>query len=198
VKNAIPIEGRTDVSFLEFALEGLEYYHSTLGRYDFPDQYPIVSDASLPSPVKRAVPQSTIAKVNISTGDDIINFYVSSLKDLCEPGEDPSTYGETVYCDSDLIQLLNERVNLGRYVAESKLQRNPSIVEAIDDEQLISRLRDTEREEKVVMKAKDIAVRYGLNPDVTEKYFRWIIGKTIEVEVEYIKKRKSDFPKNFS
>lgn len=186
IKDAIPIEGRTGISFFEFALEGLENYHTMLGRYNFPDQHPLVTDASS-SPVEREVPQSPIKKVKIDIGEDLIKFYIDSLEELCERGEDPSTYGETVYCDSDLIQLLNERINLGRYVAESKLQSDPSIAEVTDDEQLISKLRNSKREEDVVIKAKDIASRYELNPLVVEKYFRWIIGETIKVEVEYLK-----------
>ena len=35
----VAIAGRDGVSFLQFALEGLEAYHASLVRYAYPDQY---------------------------------------------------------------------------------------------------------------------------------------------------------------
>ena len=40
--NAVPISGRTDTSLLQFAIEGLESYHASLGRFTYPDQYPVL------------------------------------------------------------------------------------------------------------------------------------------------------------
>jgi len=120
-KNALPIKNRKNISFFKFALEGLENYHASLGRYKFPDQYPI-SQPRLITTIKRKIPFSAIIKVKIDFCEEIIKFYLNSLKKFCPLGNDSSTYGETVYCDADIVELLNERINLGRFVAQSKLK----------------------------------------------------------------------------
>ena len=189
--DGIPIEGRSGISFLEFALEDLQNHFAKLGRYKYSDQHPLVSNTTLTTPVTRVAPQSPITKVGIDIKKNVIEFYVNSIREFCEPGEDPSTYGETVYCDSDLIHFLNERINLGRFAAEAKIKSDPSIREITNSEQLVKRIRRLEIEEKVVNDAIVIASRYGLDKPIVEKYFKWIIKETIEVEVAYLKQTNS-------
>lgn len=188
--DAIAIAGRNGISFLEFALEGLEQYHATLGRYNYPDQHPLVSSRLPPTPVTREKMVSPISKVQIDVRTDIISFYVELLHELCQIAEDAPTFGETAYIDADLIELLNERINLGRYVAESKLHTDHTIAEIRDTEPLTKRLREYAREEQVVAKAKESAQRYDLDPNVAEKLFSWIIQETIKVELAYLRKRQ--------
>ncbi len=116
---------------------------------------------------------------------------VSFLGDLCtDHGEDPVSLGETAYCDADLIELTHERINLGRQVAESKLQGDPSVRNLVgDDKMLVPKLRDLGREEQVVARARDVAGRYELSADAAERYMRWIISETIKVEVEYLQRK---------
>jgi len=188
--DAIPIAGRKEISFLEFALEGLEQYHATLGRFNYPDQHPLVISDLPATPVIREKTDSPISKVQIDVRTDIISFYVALLPDLCQDAEDPPTFGETAYIDADLIELLNERINLGRYVAESKLQTDHTIGEIQDPEILTIRLREYAREEQVLAKARESAQRYDLDPLVAEKLFSWIIQETIKVELAYLRKRQ--------
>ena len=188
IKDAISIKNRRNISFLEFALEGLEKYHDTLGRYNFPDQQPIISKPFSRPPVKRIIPQTPIVKVKINIGKEIIRFYINSLKELCKPGDDPTTYGETAYCDADIIQLLNERINLGKYVAQAKLIFNPSLKGIKNRKKLEKKLRNLGREKEVFKKVKIITKRYGLNPKKVEKFFKWIIKETTKIEIEYLQK----------
>ena len=186
----IPIEGRTGLSFFEFALEQLEQYHAALGRYRFPDQYRL-TNISPHTPVQRTrVPTSPIQIVAIELKDEIITYYLTILEDLCEEGDNPTTYGETVYCDADLIVLLHERINIGRFVAESKLQTDPSL-QAIAESQgaLRARLRKPKREQTVIANARKIAFSYNLNQNIVERCFRWLINKTLEVEIHYLQER---------
>ncbi len=160
-----------------------------LGRFNFPDQSPLIISPSQITHVKREIPTSPISKTQIDLKTDKINFYKSVLKELCPEGDDKSTYGETVYCDADLISLVNERINLGRFVAESKLQSNPSIKDVISDkEKLVKELRHPQREKKVLKRARKVASRYELDPKFIEKFFTWIIDETIKVEVDYLQK----------
>lgn len=187
--NAISIAGSIGISFLEFALEGLERYHATLGRYDYPDQHPLISMHLPPTLVAREKPVSPISKVQIDVRREIVAFYVGLLPELCPSGEDDRTFGETAYIDADLIELLNERINLGRYVAESKLQLDRTVAGIRDTDILSKRLREYAREEQVIEKAKESARRYDLDPIVAEKLFSWLIQETLKVEIEYLRKR---------
>jgi chorismate mutase len=189
-RDAISIEGRTGVSFFEFALEQFEQYHASLGRYQFPDQHRLTR-ISLQSPVQRWFPPSPVKPVEIELKDAVIAFYTRLLRDLCRAGDDPTTYGETVYCDADLIVLLHERINLGRLVAESKVQADPSFRTVVENREVLrARLRQPQREQEVLDHARTIALTYDLNPDVVERCFRWLIRKTLDVEIDYLQLAK--------
>jgi len=186
-KNVLPIKNRKNISFFEFALEGLENYHASLGRYKFPDQYPIFHPR-LMTAVKRKIPFSPVVKVKIDFSKEIIKFHLNSLKKFCALGDDSSVYGETVYCDADIIELLNERINLGRFIAQVKL-KNGFLLQGIKSKkQLEKRLRNLKREKEIIKKAKEIARKYTFPTKITEEYFRWIIKETIKIEIEYLKK----------
>ena len=188
--DAIPIEGRDGISLLYFALEGLEAYHASLGRYDYPDQYPVFSTTLPKSPVKRYVPQAAISPVDINLREELLGFYTGILPELCPLGDDPNSYGETAYVDADALQHLHERINVGRYVAESKLAASPEISNIVHDSALLTaELKDSRREEDVINKAKERALVYELNPDLVGRIFRWVIDETLKVEVDYLQKR---------
>ncbi|MCC7369054.1 MAG: chorismate mutase [Chloroflexi bacterium] len=184
---AIEIAGRSGSSFLEFSIEGLEAYHASLGRFDYPDQHP-VSGANLPSsPVRRVRSEAGIEPRSISIRDNLLSFYLSVLPALCRPGDEPQNYGETVYVDADLLQLLNERINVGRFVAEAKLRNDPTVGPARHDAALLSAaLRDSKREEALIGVVRATAARYELDSDIVERIFRWIIEETLRVEVVYL------------
>ncbi len=188
--DGVPIKGYEGVSFLEYALNGLEVYHASLGRYKYPDQFPLLIDGDTAT-VERLVPKSNISTVRINFKDDMIKFYTQFLYDVCpDKRDDPSTFGETVYCDADLIELTHERINLGRYVAESKLNSDPSIRDVVADKKLlIARLRDPAREEMVLARTREVATRYELPPEVAAKFMGWVIDETVEVEVGYLQKK---------
>lgn len=190
IPDAIPIEGRGGISFLDFALEGLEAYHASLGRYAYPDQYPVFSNLLQKSPVRREIPLAPISPVDIALRDELLRFYIGILPQLCERGEDPISYGETVYTDADILEHLHERINVGRYVAESKLQANPRIQDMVHDSTLLmAELRDAKREEDVINQAKARALTYELNPEVIGTVFRWVIDETLKVEIDYLQKK---------
>jgi chorismate mutase len=115
---AIPIAGRPELSLMEWSLEGLERYHATLGRFDVPDQHPLMPEAVSPSPVTRVIELQALPAIIAPQRDDLIRFYVALLPHLCKPGDDPHYYGETAYADADLLARINERRYLGGYVAK--------------------------------------------------------------------------------
>lgn len=186
---AIPIAGRPDISLMEWALEGMERYHATLGRYELPDQLPIRSEAvgTSPSPVRRMVEMPALPAITPPPRDELIRFHVSLLPEFCKPGDEPQNYGETAYADADILVRVNERIFLGGYVAQFKLKQEPDIVRFVPDSLVLrDKLRDARREEVVLDKARQAAWRYAVNPDVIETVFRWMIEQTLDLEVRFL------------
>jgi monofunctional chorismate mutase len=185
--DGVPLTGRQGISFLDFALQGLEAYHSSLGRYEYPDQYPLFSGDPHGSDAIRDVRGVALPQLTIDIKEDLLAFHQETVERLCAKGEDPGTYGETVYVDADLLQLLNERINVGRYVADAKMTADPSLADVLaDGTALAGRLTDSAREAALVARVREVARRYELDEDAAEAVFRWIIQETLKVEVAYL------------
>lgn len=187
---AIEIPSRPGISLFDFAIEGLESYHASLGRYDFPDQFPLSEAARPGAGPRRNAPAPSTEKVEIALRADLEVFYIKEvLPRLCADQDDPNSYGETAYCDADLLELLNERINVGRDIALAKVQREPDLLQLLaDDASLAERLTDRAREENVLADAAKAAQRYDLDPALARFVFRWIIDRTLALEVEYLKR----------
>lgn len=175
-------------SMLEIAIERKERYFAELGRWKFPDQRPL-SKQKLPKPViPRSIPQER-PNVEIDVVEEVKGFFIELIKDLCKESDDPNSYGETVDCDADILELLFERIMLGLYVANSKANSDPKIKDIIGSPKLLEeKLRNMPREEEVVEEARKCAEQNNLNPAVIERCFRWIINETTKVEIEYLQK----------
>ena len=185
---AITIVGKSNTSFLEFAIQGMEEYHVSLGRYEYPDQFPIMRSLPPPTMARRLVGIPALPYVGINLKDKLLPFYRDIvLPQLCELKDDPDTYGETVYLDADVLELLNERINVGRYVARAKVEEDPSIWDIVSDSgELIKKLRDHNQEERIIGSVNLAADKYGLRRDLAGVVFRWVIEQTIGVEVAYL------------
>lgn len=189
--DGVPLINRPGISFFQFAIEGLETYHASLGRFDYSDQYPVLGPTLPSSGVERVDKTSPLPKLDINISDELIHFYKDLVSKHCKPGDDPNSYGETVYLDADLIHLINERINIGRYVAEAKVKNDPSICEDRNKNHLITKLKDKTRETSLIEKVRNTAQKYELSPNMAEEAFRWIIDETINVEVSYIQKSRA-------
>ncbi len=78
---------------------------------------------------------------------------------------------------------------MGRDIALAKVQREPDLLQLLaDDASLAERLTDRAREENVLADAAKAAERYDLDPALARFVFRWIIDRTLALEVEYLKR----------
>ena len=185
--DGVPIIGRSGVSLFQFAIEGLESYHASLGRFDDSDQHPVLGLNLPPSKVTKRESQSPLHRLDMNISDSLLQFYRDLVLKHCKPGDDPHTYGETAYLDADLVQMIHERVNIGRYVADVKGRSDPTIYQsARNEELLLSKLKDRPREEALINKVRNTAQSYDLNPDMVVDAFGWMIDKTLEIEIAYI------------
>lgn len=187
IPGGVPIINREGISLVEFALEGLEIYHASLGRFDDGNQYPVfgrnLPPASIAGPVNR---DESILRDNLSSASDLIPFYAGLISDHCKPGDSPEHYGETAYIDADLIQMIHERINVGRRVAEIKGRQDSSLYDCESDDEIESKLRDEVREANLLKKVAGIAERYDLKTSFATSAFQWIIAKTVQLEIEYV------------
>ncbi|MGK2965423.1 MAG: chorismate mutase [Tepidiformaceae bacterium] len=185
--DGVPIAGRSGISFLEFSLEGLENYHASLGRFAFPDQYPLLKKEHDASPAQRTIETDATPRIEISITGDLVPFYIRMVDELCAPGDDPGTFGETVYVDADLLNLIHERINIGRHIAAAKAGSNPELEAIIDDSDALSEaLRDRAREAVLLSSVEATAVRYELDPVIARRVFEWIVDETLALEVWYL------------
>lgn len=185
--DGVPIEGRPGISLFQFALEGLEAYYASLGRYNYPDQFPVLDSVLHESRVSRVVNQQPLAHARIDVGNDLCVFYVGLVSKYCRQGSDPNTYGSTAYLDARLVELIHERVNIGRYVAEAKTSKDLTIYQAVNDPNLLLvKLKDRTREEELVAKARMLAEVNNLDPQMAEEVFRWMIDTTLFIEISYL------------
>ncbi len=188
VSGAIPIANYPKISFLKYTLIQKEKYFSSLGRYNYQDQSPLMN-VVLDSTVKREVKAHDLMAIKFNIKAELIKNYQAIVKELCSVNEDAATFGETADCDAELLELINERILLGKFVAESKIQSNLKVLEAKTEKELRSILENKEREKEVIEKVKKIAERYEVNQEIVGRLFEWIIEKTLDFEIKYVEQK---------
>lgn len=205
---AVILPDDSNRSKLEYTIEEFEKYHAKLGeggnkwgRWEYADQYPLIISIPADTPRRPSGELPVLPYVDINLKDKLLLFYTdSALPQITEQRDDPDTHGETPNLDADLLELLNERMNLGRYVAVSKIEVNPDIWDIVSDSvKLAEALRDRGREKFVIRDALKSARRHGLirakkdlgRIDVergwfVRGFFRWVIDHTLDLEVKYL------------
>jgi chorismate mutase len=186
------------LTWIQYRLKKEQDLDAEFGRYEFDDQYPLLfKPEELAKPKKeREAPSNHVRQVYIDVGEDIIEFYISMLPELCkgEEYEDGASYGETTKVDVNNLLLYHERINgLGRHIAQSKIDKNSGILELETDEEIRKALIDPGREDDVIEKAIEIARKYDLyRPRFIKEFFRGIMNLTLEAEVKYVKQVKQE------
>ena len=121
-------------------------------------------------------------------------------------GEVKENYGSAAVCDVNCLQALSRRIHFGKFVAESKFQKDTDrFVELIkneDREGIDAAITDAKVEKKVLERLRLKAKTYGSDPSaghagdekinveaVVKMYAQVIIPLTKVVEVEYLMQR---------
>ena len=188
-----------------YLLHETERIHARMRRYTSPDEHPFYQD--LPTPVLPALsyPENPLRPCSINLNGEVRRIYETEILPLvCAPGDD-SQYGSSAVCDVMCLQSLSRRIHYGKFVAESKLQSNPSLLEAAmrdgDRDELMKLVTDDHVERDVVSRVRKKAELYGeldagdaaalrIDPDtVSDIYRKWIIPLNKRVQVEYLVQR---------
>lgn len=192
------------LSFLSWMLLETEKLHAKVRRYTSPEEHPFFPN-SLPKPILPELQYPPILmnqKDAVDVNKDVMKWYVNKIIDrICQPGDDEQ-HGSSVLCDIAAMQALSRRVHYGKFVAESKFQKDPEtytqLVRAGNITAIIDLLTNVEVERRVLRRAFVKASTYGrditgttegykVDPMLIANIYRdMIIPLTKDVEVRYL------------
>ncbi|KAL4930895.1 chorismate mutase ARO7 [Aspergillus undulatus] len=202
------------ISLLDYLLREQERLQSRVRRYESPDEYPFFPDA-LEKPILQPLDYPKILHDNDVNVNEVIKArYVEDiLPAICpsfngreDRGETKENYGSAATCDVGVLQALSRRIHFGKFVAESKFQKEPErfvkLIKAEDRKGIDEAITNAQVELKVLERLALKAKTYGTDPGfpnesgskidvnaVQAMYKEYVIPLTKVVEVEYLMQR---------
>lgn len=186
-------------TLLDYLLISREKTDGSAGRWNDEREQPFFREsATVSRRVERDPPPSTLPIKLINRNDQIKDDYISMVRTLCNPGDQRNEYGTVALLDIEALQNISLRVHYGRFIAESKITDNGERgiqLRALAREgkwkEVREALRDLPRETKVLSDVLDRASTFGARDPkpIVEFFSETIIPLTIDVEVEYLRKR---------
>lgn len=152
-----------------------ERLQSLVRRYESPDEYPFFPDA-LQKPILQPLNYPKILHPNhVDVNKYIKDQYITMVlprvcKDLGreDRGEDQENYGSSATCDVLCVQSLSRRIHFGKFVAESKFQKETdkfvSLIKAGDRDGIDAAITDAAVEQMVLDRLRLKAKTYGTDP----------------------------------
>lgn len=205
------------LSLADYLLSETERLHSLVRRYDSPDEHPFFPQV-LARPMLQAVEYPQILHPNdVNVNSTIKEQYINNvLPEACrkfereDRGEAKENYGSAATCDVSCLQALSRRIHFGKFVAESKFQKDPELfvklIKASDRKGIDDAITDAKVEQMVLERLRLKAKTYGTDPSlannstgqnqtkinieaVVRMYAQVVIPLTKVVEVEYLMQR---------
>jgi len=205
-----------NISLCDYLLSETERLHSLVRRYDAPDEYPF-----FPQALQRAILQPLkypriLHNNNVNVNDEIKDKYIHEvLPEACrnfgrgDRGETEENYGSAATCDVNCLHALSRRIHFGKFVAESKFQKETErfvkLIKAEDRAGIDAAITNSKVEEQVLERLRLKAKTYGTDPSVAtnghageekinvdavvKMYAQVVIPLTKVVEVEYLMQR---------
>lgn len=165
----------SDLSLMDYLLREQERIQSRVRRFQSPDEYPFFPDV-LEEPVLQPLQYPRILHGNdVNVNDTIKQRYIEEvLPAVCpqfgreDRGEAQENYGSAATCDVACLQALSRRIHFGKFVAESKFQKDPEtfvrLIKAEDREGIDAAITDSKVELKVLERLGLKAKTYGTDP----------------------------------
>lgn len=192
-----------------------ERLQSLVRRYESPDEYPFFPDV-LQKPILQPLRYPKILHPNdVNVNDKLKQSYIEHILPVAciqlgreERGEAEEHYGSSATYDVLTLQALSRRIHFGKFVAESKFQKETerfvALIKAEDRKGIDEAITDAKVEQKVLERLRLKANAYGTDPSVVNgatspvkinadavvaMYKDYVIPLTKEVEVEYLMQR---------
>ena len=174
VPGGVKIPG-SPLSLFDWMLREQEKLQSLVRRYESPDEYPFFPDA-LQKPILQPLNYPKILHPNhVDVNKYIKEQYITMVlprvcKDLGreDRGEDQENYGSSATCDVLCVQSLSRRIHFGKFVAESKFQKETdryvSLIKAGDRDGIDAAITDAAVEQMVLDRLRLKAKTYGTDP----------------------------------
>lgn len=162
-------------SLLDYFLREQERLQSRMRRFESPDEYPFFSDA-LEAPILQPLQYPHILHENDVCVNDVIKqrYIEEVLPAVCpkfgreDRGETQENYGSAATCDVACLQALSRRIHFGKFVAESKFQKDPEtfvrLIKAEDRAGIDAAITNAAVELKVLERLGLKAKTYGTDP----------------------------------
>ena len=212
-RGAQPIPNST-LSLADYLLSEQERLHSRVRRYQAPDEHPFFPNV-LEKPILQPVAYPRILHDNdVNVNPTIKQQYIDKvLPDACrktgrkDRGELKENYGSAAVCDVNCLQALSRRIHFGKFVAESKFQKETSrfvdLIKKEDRGGIDAAITDARVEKMVLERIRLKAKTYGTDPaavgNATDEkinveaavkmYAEVVIPLTKVVEVDYLMQR---------
>lgn len=144
-------------------------------RYQSPDEYPFFPDV-LEAPILAPLQYPRILHDNdVNVNETIKERYVNDILPAVCPGfgredrgETQENYGSAATCDVNCLQALSRRIHFGKFVAESKFQKEPErfvkMIKENDRAGIDAAITDAKVEQKVLERLALKARTYGTDP----------------------------------
>lgn len=174
VRDGVKIPG-CDVTLLDYLLREQERIQSRVRRYQSPDEYPFFPDVLEP-PILAPLQYPRILHDNdVNVNEVIKERYVNDILPAVCPGfgredrgETQENYGSAATCDVNCLQALSRRIHFGKFVAESKFQKEPErfvkMIKENDRAGIDAAITDAKVEQKVLERLALKARTYGTDP----------------------------------
>lgn len=161
---------------MDYLLREQERLQSRVRRFESPDEYPFFP-SSLEKPILQPLSYPRILHDNdVSVNEVIKQRYVENILpavctrfgDRGDRGEKQENYGSAATCDVSCLQALSRRIHFGKFVAESKFQKETekfvALIKAEDRKGIDDAITDAKVEQKVLERLALKAKTYGTDP----------------------------------
>jgi chorismate mutase len=192
-----------------------ERLQSLVRRYESPDEYPFFP-AVLQKPMLQPLKYPQILHPNnVNINNKLKQNYIEHILPVAcvqygreERGEAQENYGSAATSDVLCLQALSRRIHFGKFVAESKFQKETErfvkLIKSNDRTGIDEAITDAAVEKKVLERLRLKAKTYGTDPStaheatslvkidadaVVAMYKDYVIPLTKEVEVDYLMQR---------
>lgn len=164
--NGLSIVG-WDRSFVDFLLRETERRDAKVRRYMSPDEVPfLVGGEPLPLPVLPYMSFPLIITNNtININTEIKDIYYNKIVPMiCASGDD-GQYGSSSVCDVAILQALSKRIHYGKFIAESKYQKDVEVytrlIKERNSDAIMEKLTDRVVEENLLKRVQLKSLTYG-------------------------------------
>lgn len=170
----------SELSLMDYLLREQERLQSRVRRFQSPDEYPFFPDVLEESILQPLQYPRILHDNDVNVNSVIKQRYIEEiLPGVCpkfgreDRGETQENYGSAATCDVSCLQALSRRIHFGKFVAESKFQKDPEtfvrLIKAEDRAGIDAAITNAQVELKVLERLGLKAKTYGTDPAFPEE-----------------------------